>query len=105
MTEYITKHQARIAVDKRISELDYDPEFTYAKAICINGVKSHINAIPPADVIEREKIDKVIDEITKLRNSTDRMITRETTFVNECYKQYVNCFDECLEIIKRNIGE
>jgi len=53
------------------------------------------------DVVERSKIDKAIEEITKLRDSTSRMITDEVDFVNECYEQYVNCFDECLRIIKR----
>jgi hypothetical protein len=60
---------------------------------------------PSEDVIEREKIDKAIEAITKLRDSTSRMITEEPNLVNECYEQYVNCFDECLRIIKRNIGE
>lgn len=50
------------------------------------------------------KIDKAIEEITKLKNSTNRMITEEPTLVNECYKRYVNCFDECLKIIKQNKG-
>jgi len=53
----------------------------------------------------RSKIDKAIEEITKLRNSCNRMVTEEATLVNECYKQYANCYDECLKIIKQNIGE
>lgn len=60
---------------------------------------------PTANVVEREKIDKAIEKITKLRDSCNRMITEEVSVANECYKQYVNCFDECLRIIKQNIGE
>jgi len=60
---------------------------------------------PTANVVEREKIDKAIEEITRLRDSTERMITEEVSVQNECYEQYVNCFDECLRIVKQNIGE
>lgn len=62
MAEYIEKQQARIAVDKRIAELKNDPEFTYPKAICVAGVKNHINSIPPANVVEREKILDFIED-------------------------------------------
>lgn len=105
MKEYIDKEEAYRAVDERITELNSDKEFSIVKEICISGVKKHITAISPADVIEREKINKAIEEITKLRDSTDNMITEEITLVNGCYEQYANCFDECLEIIKRNIGD
>lgn len=64
-----------------------------------------IEEMSPADVIERSKIDKAIEEITKLRNSCNRMITEETTLVNYCYEQYANCYDECLKIVEQNIGE
>lgn len=60
---------------------------------------------PTANVVEREKIDKAIEEITRLRDSCNRMITEEVSVANECYEQYVNCFDECLRIVKQNIGE
>jgi len=60
-----------------------------------------ILGVESADVVERSKIDKAIEAITKLRDSTSRMITGDVDFVNECYEQYVNCFDECLRIIKR----
>ena len=45
-----------------------------------------------ADVIERSKIDKAIDEIINLRKH----------YPNE---DYYDCKDEVLEILKRNIGE
>jgi len=77
----------------------------YNDELRINILKG-INAISStADVVEREKIDKAIEEITKLRDSCNRMITEEASVANECYEQYANCYDECLRIIKQNIGE
>jgi len=77
----------------------------YNDELRINILKG-INAISSAaDVVEREKIDKAIEEITKLRDSCNRMITKEVSVANECYEQYANCYDECLRIIKQNIGE
>lgn len=55
-------------------------------------VDRRIYNLPPANVVEREKIDKAIDEIEHARlanhNFDDRFI-----------------YSKCLEIIKRNIGE
>ena len=77
----------------------------YNDELRINILKG-INAISSAaDVVEREKIDNAIEEITKLRDSCNRMITKEVSVANECYEQYANCYDECLRIIKQNIGE
>ena len=77
----------------------------YNDELRINILKG-INAISStADVVEREKIDKAIEEITKLRDSCNRTITEEASVANECYEQYANCYDECLRIIKQNIGE
>ena len=97
MTEYITKHQARIAVDKRISELTRDAEFNYAKAICVNGVKSHINSMPTADVVEREKIDKAIEEI-KAESFSEHIDEAD------CDDILIVELRDVLEILKRNIG-
>lgn len=60
---------------------------------------------PTADVVEREKIDKAIEVITRIRDSTERMITEEVSVTNACLEQYVNCYDESLRIIKQNIGD
>jgi hypothetical protein len=67
MAEYIDREKARNAVYERIDELRADKEFNIAKEICISGVKKYIASIPTANVIEREKIDKAIEEIQKLR--------------------------------------
>lgn len=60
-----------------------------------------------ADLLEKLEtgINNAIEEITKLRNSCNRMVSEEDTLVNECYKQYTNCFDECLKIIEQSIRE
>jgi hypothetical protein len=83
-------------------EEGYD-SYTHINSIddCVDTVKN----FDTADVVEREKIDKAIKEITKLRDSTERMITEEISITNACYEQYANCFDECLRIIKQNIGD
>ena len=52
---------------------------------------------PTADVVERSKIDKAIEEIVFLRQHRARYITEDSKV----------CIDsgEVLEILKRNIGE
>ena len=53
--------------------------------------------VPTADVIERSKIDKAIEEIDFLRQHRAKYITEDNRI----------CIDsgEVLEILKRNIGE
>lgn len=63
MAEYIDRERAYNSVNERINELKSDKEFNIVKEICISGVKKHIASIPPADVVEREKIDAAIEEI------------------------------------------
>ena len=63
MAEYIDRDKAFEAVDKRVDELKGDKQFTLLKEICVRGVMKHLLNIPPADVIEREKIDKAIKEM------------------------------------------
>lgn len=57
-----------------------------------------VNGIPTADVIERSKIDKAIEEIEQLINHS------KLPTVN-IYNRYSDGLKDCLEIIKRNIGE
>ena len=68
MTEYIAKEDAYRAVDERINELNRDKEFSIVKEICISGVKKHVAAISPANVVERERIDKAIEKRNKIRS-------------------------------------
>lgn len=62
MAEYIDREKARDAVYARIDELKDDKEFNMAKEICISGVKKHIRAIPPANVVEKEMILDFIED-------------------------------------------
>lgn len=95
MSRYINVEDLHNVVMKRKAE------YGRLADLIDNIVEEMVRGTPTADVVEREKIDKAIEAITKLRDSTSRMITDDVDFANECYKQYVNCFDECLRIIKR----
>ena len=52
-----------------------------------------INNLQGADVVERSKIDKAIEEIEDLDNA------------KYGFESYYQCKAEVLEILKRNIGE
>jgi hypothetical protein len=54
--------------------------------------------IPTTDVVEREKIDKAIEEINGLIKGS------KLPTVN-IYNKYSEGLEDCLEILKRNIGE
>lgn len=54
--------------------------------------------VPTADVIERSKIDKAIEEIEKID-----LIVHDG--INHYYKDGEEVIAEVLEILKRNIGE
>jgi predicted ATP-dependent protease len=56
------------------------------------ATKGDINSMPKADVVEREKVNKAIEEIEYLR----------AQYRNDTY---YDCKHEVLEILKRNIGE
>lgn len=50
MAEYITKDEARNAVDERIGAL-LIYHSSIAKVLCVNSIKKHIDTIKPADVV------------------------------------------------------
>lgn len=52
-----------------------------------------VDSLPTADVVERSKIDKAIEEIEDLDNA------------KYGFESYEQCKAEVLEILKRNIGE
>ena len=56
---------------------------------------SQVMQIPTADVIERSKIDKTIEEIEDLGKEMDKVQ----------FTKYLVPLGDILEIIKRNIGE
>jgi hypothetical protein len=100
--DYFCANGERKEFLKRI--IPYDTEDKTDKAL-YNFALITMMGTPNANVVEREKIDKAIEVITKLRDSCINMITEENSVANECYEQYANCYDECLKIIKQNIGE
>lgn len=57
-----------------------------------------VGELPTADVIERDKIDRAIEEITELINHS-KLPTVNT------YNRYSEGLKDCLDILKRNIGE
>ena len=95
MAEYITKEQGYGAVDLRINELRSDKEFNIVKEICISGVKKHIETIPTADVVEREKIDKAIEEMERYSTSFEYANRHDLASAVDC----------CIGMIQKNIGE
>lgn len=92
MTEYIDRR-------KLIENL---APILYEKGVVINNTVSRIiygiQCEDTADVIERKKIDKAIEEIEQLINHS------KLPTVN-IYNRYSEGLKDCLEIIKRNIGE
>lgn len=95
MAEYIDREQARDAVYARIDELRADKEFNMAKEICIIGVKKYIKAIPTADVVERENIDKAIEEMERYSASFEYADRHDLA----------SAVDYCIGVIQKNIGE
>ena len=90
MVEYIDREKALNAIYERIDELRADKEFDLAKQICVSGVKKYIRAIPTADVVEKEKIDKAIQEM------------KIEIYCDNGFSQGVR---RAMEILERNIRE
>ena len=68
---------------------------------CSHAECSHwqVMHIPTADVVEREKIDKAIEEITGYAR-----FHRDKTY-NDTERGKYLAYEKCIEILKRNIGE
>lgn len=95
MAEYIDREKARNAIYERIDELRADKEFDLAKEICVSGVKKYIRAIPTADVIEREKIDKAIEQMERYSTFFEYVNRHDLASAVDC----------CIGMIQKNIGE
>jgi len=87
MAEYIDRTQ--LEPDTEWS--DYDDGF-------VSYSQSQIRSMPKADVVERSKVDKAIEEIEKID-----LIVHDG--INHYYKDGEEVITEVLEILKRNIGE
>lgn len=86
MAEYIDRTQ--LEPDTEWSDY-YDDFISYSQ--------SQINSLPQADVIERVKIDKAIEEIEALKKYEMERFSEDV--------MYHKALKRCLEIIKRNMGE
>jgi len=80
------------------TELEPDTEWSEYYDDFISYSQSQINSLPTADVVERCKIDKAIEEIEEhIKNSKLPTVNR--------YNTYSEGLKDCLDILKRNIGE
>ncbi len=90
MAEYIEKEHfdTRVRLAVGMAEGDFTKDFTDGVLFTLELLKTE----KTADVVEREKINKAIEEMENL----------ETTILGETYEDGVA---DCLEILKKNIGE
>ena len=84
MAEYMDI--ARIDDWNDLSIIDDDGNATYVY---------DVSELPRADVVEREKIDKAIEEMEKFKE--------DVASTNDLYAQ--SCVRHCIVTLKRNIGE
>ena len=79
------------------TELELDTEWSEYEDGFTSYSQFQIQNMPTADVVEREKIDKAIEEIEKEEVEVDYMNERKSGFNSGIFR--------ALEILKRNIGE
>lgn len=79
------------------TELEPDTEWSEYEDGFVSYSRSQIQGMPKADVIERSKIDKAIEEINNAEVEVD--------FMNEHSSGFNSGLSKALEILKRNIGE
>ena len=89
MAEYIERQKVITKISRWL--LDRETKGNYAV------LRNMLDDIPTADVVERSKIDKAIEEIDFLRQHRTKYITEDNRI----------CIDsgEVLQILKRNIEE
>jgi predicted KAP-like P-loop ATPase len=101
MEEYISKNKLMKFLDNlRQPKNQVHPAWLTKgfKYITIDAAIRVVSERPPEDVVEREKIDKAIKEIEELI-SHSKLPTVNT------YNRYSDGLKDCLEILKRNIGD
>ena len=79
------------------TELEPDTEWSEYYDDYISYSQSQINSLPTADVIERSKIDKAIEDINTEMSYGSARFMQET--------MYHKGLKRALEILKKNIGE
>jgi hypothetical protein len=93
MAEYIDREELVRELECGIRAGNY--EDGYEKYMHINDMDDCVDTVKyfdKVDVVEREKIDKAIEEMTKLLASTNNIALENRTY-------------DCIEILKRNIGD
>ena len=93
MVEYIDRNEFLKRFNVLLELLDNLERMLYSDAL----VK--LIDIPVADVIEREKVEKAIEEITRYAR-----FHRDKTHNDTEQGKYL-AYEKCIEILKRNIGE
>ena len=115
MAEYIDKEKALSTLENTAKYYEMPNADEWTKGIhygLIHGVDNIVDNVPIADVVEREKIDKAIEEIEQtlyvdslifgeLIDFKDGKISADD--VIEEFNRVTR--KEVLEILKRNIGE
>jgi len=97
MAEYIDRTQLTLTpID--ITDLPED------KALLVYE-KEGVEGLPTADVIEREKINKAIEEIENEIKFWDEEPTYPKPYTIEIRKRKADSYRHALEILKGNIGE
>ena len=84
-------------IDKKYLGRKFQIDMMCLRGGTIFDTKEIIDSLPTADVIERSKVDKVIEEIEILQKYEFSRFSEDTMFHKALSK--------CLEILKRNIGE
>jgi hypothetical protein len=96
MAEYIEKEKILTMTTSYKSELGRLRAEPFVKC-GIETVEGFINELPTADVIERSKIDKAIEDINTEMSYGSARFMQET--------MYHKGLKRALEILKKNIGE
>lgn len=96
MAEYIERQKVITKISRWL--LDRETKGNYAV------LRNMLDDIPTADVVEREKIDRAIEEISEYASiwTSYTMDMSKEQIAVRCLNDYATQF---LDILKRNIGE
>ena len=104
MAEYIDKEKALSTLENTAKYYEMPNADEWTKGIhygLLHGVDNIVDNVPTEDVVEREKIDKAIEEIANYRDFHKDKAAKDTPLEQGYYLGYC----KCLEILKRNIEE
>jgi hypothetical protein len=98
MAEYIEKGKLKSDLLVLKDRIEPNTQWQDGYISAMDVTRQEVDSQPIADVIEWEKIDKAIEEIKGLIKGS------KLPTVN-IYNRYSEGLEDCLEILKRNIGE